>query len=145
MRVEEPIRELVVDLPDGFLQREVVIDARRNNVDLDRGELLPTHRMGALRRYGFLVGADMRLVDRYVALPTDFAAPVDTAGVVVVSRAVANYHRLRAQRLMLEIPDHEGPIPRLPRFEAMAEEADREAERSRRWKALADRMLEPME
>ena len=33
MRVEEPVREIVLDLSDDSLQREVVLDARRRGVD----------------------------------------------------------------------------------------------------------------
>src|SRR5687768_14269646 len=40
MRLEEPVRELVIDLEDTALRREVVLDARRVGVDLDRGEVL---------------------------------------------------------------------------------------------------------
>src|SRR5690606_37110265 len=36
MRLEEPIRELVLDLSDAYLQREIVLDARLHRVDLDR-------------------------------------------------------------------------------------------------------------
>ena len=99
VRIEEPVREMVLDLDDSVLQREVVLDARRYDVDLDRGEVLPFHSMGDLRRFAFLVGADVGTIMRYVDLPEDFGAPVDTAGCVLVARAMANHHRRRAQRL----------------------------------------------
>ncbi|HJK92975.1 MAG TPA: hypothetical protein RMH85_17910 [Polyangiaceae bacterium LLY-WYZ-15_(1-7)] len=141
MRIEEPVREVVVDLPDDVLQREVVLDARRFNVDLDRGELLPIHRMGDLRRYAFLVGADMRVIERYVKLPIDFGAPIDTAACALVGRVMANHHRRRAQRLWLELPDPDGPEAQRPHHRYMAERAQHDADLARRWAALASRLL----
>src|SRR4051812_9048594 len=41
MVVEEPVREIVLDLDDRILRREAVLDARQHGVDLDRGEVLP--------------------------------------------------------------------------------------------------------
>lgn len=142
LRVEEPVREVVVDLSDEHLRREVVIDARRNNVDLDRGEILPMHRMGDLRMYAHLVGADIGLIQRYVALPEDFDAPVDTAGVVLVARAMANQHRRRAQRIWLELPDPDDPlaVPML-HHRYLGERAQRDAESAKRWTALTSTLL----
>src|SRR5687768_3181257 len=48
MRIEEPVREIVLDLPDEVLRREVVIDARRFGVDLDRGEVLRPRTVGEI-------------------------------------------------------------------------------------------------
>jgi len=142
LRVEEPVREVVVDLDDALLRREVVIDARRNNVDLDRGEVLPFHRMGDLRMYSHMVGADISLIERYVALPSDFDAPVDTAGVVLVARAMSNQHRRRAQRIWLELPDADDPLatPML-HHRYLSERAQRDAEAAKRWAALSKTLL----
>ncbi len=140
MRIEEPIREVIVDLHDQRLQKEVVIDARRFNVDLDRGELLPMHTMGDLRRYAFLVGADVGTIERYVALPDDFGAPVDTAACILVGRAMANHHRDRAQRVWLELPDQDVD-PWLKHHHIMAARAREDAALSKRWDALAVRLL----
>ncbi|MEM9071985.1 MAG: hypothetical protein AAGE52_25995 [Myxococcota bacterium] len=142
MRIEEPVREVVVDLDDAVLRREVVLDARRWNVDLDRGEVLPFHRMGDLRRYAFLVGADMRVIERYVDLPIDFDAPVDTAACTLVSRAMANHYRRRAQRIWLELPDPDSRDAALPQHRFLADRASREAELARRWGALGQRLVE---
>lgn len=141
LRIEEPVREMVLDLEDGVLQREVVLDARRYDVDLDRGELLPFHSMGDLRRYAFLVGADIRTIMRYIDLPEDFGAPIDTAGCVLVGRAMANHHRRRAQRLWLELPDPDAPRRRMRHEDMMAERAKRDAETASRWDAFARRLL----
>ncbi len=143
LRIEEPVREMVLDLSDDVLQREVVLDARRYDVDLDRGEVLPFHSMGDLRRYAFLVGADIRTIMRYVDLPEDFGAPIDTAGCVLVGRAMANHHRRRAQRLWLELPDPDAPRQRMRHEEMMADRAKRDAETARRWDAFARRLLAP--
>ena len=143
LRIEEPVREMVLDLDDSVLKREVVLDARRYDVDLDRGEVLPFHSMGDLRRYAFLVGADIRTIMRYVDLPEDFGAPIDTAGCVLVGRAMANHYRRRAQRLWLELPDPDAPRQRMRHEEMMAERATRDAETARRWDAFARRLLNP--
>ncbi|MBX3248399.1 MAG: hypothetical protein KF901_14565 [Myxococcales bacterium] len=141
MKIEEPIREVVLDLADDGLQREVVLDARRFNVDLDRGEILPAHTMGDVRRYAFLVGADVRVIERYVELPEDFAAPVDVAACALVGRAMANHHRRRAQKIWLELPDPEDPEPRRHHHDLMADRAARDAELARRWAAFAKTLL----
>lgn len=141
MVVEEPIREVVLDLGDTVLRREIVLDARRNNVDLDRGEVLPPHTMGDLRRMAFLVGADVRQIEKYVALPEDFLAPIDTAAVVLVGRAFGDLHRKRAQRLWLELPDPDAPGRAREGFRLhhkyMAERAEKDADLAKRWTALA--------
>ncbi len=143
MRIEEPVREVVFDLGDAFLRQEVVIDARRYNVDLDRGEVLPAHSMGDLRRFAYLVGADVRRIEEYVSLPEDFLAPIDTAACVLVGRAMANYHRRAAQRVWLDLPDPDGPMPMLQHHHYMAKRAAGDAEQARRWQALAARLIEP--
>lgn len=103
-RVEEPVREIVLDVEDTILRRECVLDARRYRVDLDRGEILEQRSMGDLRRTAFLAGVDLDLVRPHVALPEDFGAMVDVAGVVLVGRAYATQYRARAQQLALALP-----------------------------------------
>jgi hypothetical protein len=93
--LEEPVREMVFDLPNPLLRREVVLDARRHRVDLDRGEILPRRTRGDLARVAFLAELDLDLVRRYVRLPDDFDAPIDTGGVVVVGRALSRHFRAR--------------------------------------------------
>ncbi len=142
MRIEEPVREVVLDLSDNLLRRECVIDARRFNVDLDRGEVLPFHRMGDLRRYAFLVGADVQIIERYVELPDDFFAPIDTAACTVVSRAMANHHRKRAQRAWLEIPDPDGGQRLSPHQRLIVAKAEEDAQTAKRWAALARTLVD---
>jgi hypothetical protein len=137
MRVEEPIRELVLDLPDELLRREVVLDARLHRVDLDRGEILPRWSLGDLRRLSFLARTDLDLLTRYVRLPQEFEAPIDTAAVVLAGRAFSNMFRTRAQRLWLSVPDQDGPEPHMKHHAYILQRADQDAERSRRWGALA--------
>lgn len=141
MRIEEPVREVVVDLGDDFLRREVVIDARRYRVDLDRGEILPPRTVGHLRRMAFLTHTPLDAIARYVQLPSDWEAPVDVAGVVLVGRTLANRYRVRAQEAWLSIP------PGLPR-ERMPEEqqrlidrAERDVSLAQRWEALTKALL----
>ncbi len=137
MRVEEPIRELVLDLDDVFLQREVILDARLNRVDLDRGEVLPCWTMKELRRLAQIARADVSLLQRYVALPSEFEAPIDTAAVVLAGRAFSNMFRQRAQKLWLRVPDQEGPEPVMLHHRFMLQRAEQDAELGRRWGALA--------
>ncbi len=124
-RLEEPVREMVLDLPDAVLQREVVLDARRHRVDLDRGEILPPTTRGDLHRVAFLTGVDVDAMRRYVVIPDDWGAPVETAGLVVVGRAFATHHRRRAHV-------------------AAADEARAFAEldQARRWTALSRALLD---
>lgn len=143
MRLEEPVREMVIDLPDLELRREVVLDARKGGVDLDRGEVLPMRTMGDVRRFAFLAGADMDRVQRYVRLPTDFGAPVDLAGVVLVGRAYSGLHRRRAQQLWLRLPDADGPEEFRLHHRIMAERARREAQLAERWNAFARALVDP--
>ncbi len=137
MRVEEPIRELVLDLDDSFLQREVVLDARLHQVDLDRGEILPRWTSADLRRLAYIARADVGLLQRYVALPTEFDATIDTAAVVLAGRAFSNMFRQRAQKLWLRVPDQEGPDPIMLHHRFMLQRAAEDADTARRWGALA--------
>lgn len=137
MHVEEPLRELVLALSDVILRREVVLDARLHQVDLDRGELLPRWTVGDLRRLSFLAQTDFTMLQRYVALPSDFDALIDTAAVVLAGRAFANLFRQRAQRLWLSVPDAHGVSPQPEQHRSVLARADQEAELSRRWGALA--------
>ena len=143
-RIEEPVREVVVELADRELQQEVVLDARRFNVDLDRGELLPHFAMGDLRRFAYLVGVDVDVIDRYVAIPEGFFAPIDTAGCALVARAMANQHTKAAESIWLELPqaDVDGrPVLRTASQDLLAARADDEVEKARRWEALACTLL----
>jgi hypothetical protein len=137
MLVEEPIRELVLVLSDVILRREVVLDARLHQVDLDRGEVLPRWTVGDLRRLSLLAQTDFGLLQRYVALPSAREAPIDTAAVVLAGRAFSNLYRQRAQRLWLSIPDPHGVSPQPDQHRSVLTQADHEAELSRRWGALA--------
>jgi hypothetical protein len=137
MRLEEPIRELVLDLSDAYLQREIVLDARLHRVDLDRGEILPRWTFGELRRLTYLARTDLDLMRRYVALPASFEAPIDTAAVVLAGRAFANMFRQRAERLWLSVPDQDGPEPLMLHQRFILERADQDAERAKGWAALA--------
>ncbi len=140
-RLEEPVREMVLDLGDGGLMREVILDARRFRVDLDRGEVLPFRTVGDLRRTTFLTGTDIDTVRLYLEVPEDFHAPIDTAGVVVVGRAIAEQHRRRAQRIFLELP--EVPLARSESELSMQlrQRAKNDALAAKRWRAVADTIL----
>jgi hypothetical protein len=137
MHIEEPLRELILDLSDVFLQREVVLDARLHRVDLDRGEILPRWTLGDLRRLSFLAQTDLALMQRYVALPGNYDAPIDTAAVVLAGRSFSNVFRQRAQRLWLSVPDQDMPGPKQEHHRFVLARADQEAELARRWGALS--------
>lgn len=141
MRVEEPIREMVLDLGDSDLRREVVLDARKSGVDLDRGELLPHLTLADLRRMAFLVGVDPSRIARYTRLPGGFGDPIDTAACVVVGRALSESYRRRAHKLWLSVPDPEGPVRLMKHHQIMLERADRDRTESERWQALAKSLL----
>jgi len=141
MRIEEPVREIVLDLDDRILRRESVLDARRSGVDLDRGEVLPPHTRWDLRRTAFLTGVDHEVLARHLRLPAEYARPIDTAAVVIVSRALAQAHKQRAQRLLERLAR---PLSfQLARHEQyMLERAERDKDLARRWIALAKVMVE---
>jgi hypothetical protein len=140
-RIEEPVREMVLDVGDGVLRREVVLDARRHRVDLDRGEVLPSRTMADLRRTAFLAGTDLDLLRRYVRLPDDFEAPIDTAGVVVVGRAMSEQYRKRSHRLLLEVPIVEDTSRLDVRQRSLVAQAEADGVESQRWAALSRTLL----
>lgn len=142
MKIEEPVRELVLDLEDQTLQREVVIDARRFGVDLDRGEVLPRRTLGDVQRIAFLAGTDLGRVQRHVKLPDDREVPIDTAALIVVGRALGEHYKLRAQRLLLQVPDADGPEPLRLHHRIMSERADQDRRDSQKWFAFARAILE---
>ncbi len=141
MLIEEPIREIVLDMDDLDLRREVVLDARRNRVDLDRGEVLPRRTLLEMRRLAFMTRADVGLVARYVKLPEDLSAPIDTAAVVLVGRALADAHRRRAQRLWLEMPDADAEEPMRLHHRYMANRAEHDAKLASRWSTFAQELV----
>lgn len=139
--VEEPVREIVLDLDDAVLRREVVIDARRVGVDLDRGEVLRAHTLSDLERLALEAGTDFRRLARHVRLPTDPGAHVDVAGAIVIARALADHHRTKAQHLMLQVPDPDGPEVVRKHHQIMLERAAVDRAESQRWLGLARALL----
>jgi hypothetical protein len=142
MRIEEPIREVILDLPDEVLRREVVIDARRHGVDLDRGEVLPHRTFATLQRIAATTGADLTRIARHVRLPSDLGAPIDVAAVIVVGRALGDEYRTRAQRLLLQVPDEDGPERLRLHHRIMIERAAQDRGDSQRWFTFSRAMLE---
>lgn len=141
LQVEEPVRELVLDLDDRILRREAVLDARRHGVDLDRGEILPTRTRWDLTRTAFLTGVDHELLGRYLKLPDDFGRPIDIAGVVIVSRAIAGTHKQRAENLTRRVgADCDRELARHEQF--MLERAGYERDLARRWAALSKTLVQ---
>ena len=141
MRVEEPIREMVLDLSDENLRREVVLDARRGGVDLDRGEILPTLTLADLRRLSFLAGVDVGRFGRYTKLPIEFGAKIDTAACVVIGRTLSEFHRRRAHKLWLRVPDPDGPEPLRKHHHLMLKNADQNRIDAERWAAVSKALL----
>ncbi len=143
MRIEEPIREVVLDVDDFDLKREVVLDARRNGVDFDRGEVLPLRSVGDLRRYSFLTNVPLDRVQKHVRMdPSAFFQRVDVAAVAIVGRHYEILHRKRAHELWLEIPDPDGPEEPQLHHRIMADRADREARMAERWAAFTTAVLD---
>jgi len=141
MRIEEPIREIVLDLEDRMLRRESVLDARRCGVDLDRGEVLPLLTRWDLRRNAFLTGVDHLALAPYMHLPEEYSATIDTAAAVLISRALADAHKTRAERLLSRLPVERDVL--LARHEQyMLERCERDKDMARRWLALAKVMID---
>jgi hypothetical protein len=141
MFVEEPIREIVLDLDDTILRRESTLDARRFGVDLDRGEILPKHSMWDLRRTAFLTHVNLEQIAQYVKLPQDYSQVIDTGAVVLVGRALADLYRKRAQKLYLRV--REGRAQSLMVHEQlMLERANYDTEVARRWSVLSKTLVQ---
>jgi len=138
--VEEPVRELVLDLDDRILRREAVLDARRFGVDLDRGEILPLRTRWDLKRTAYLTGVDHELLARYLQLPHDFNRPIDLAGVVLVSRAISGVHKHRAARLAQRVNPTEHGVARHEQM--MLDRADYERDLARRWATLSKTLVQ---
>ncbi len=141
LRVEEPVREIVLDLHDQDLQREVVLDARKVGVDLDRGEILPHATLADLRRLSYLSGVDVRRIGRYTKLPEGFGDVIDTAACVVIGRTLSEYHRKRAHNLWLRVPDPDGPQTLRKHHRMMLHRAEQERAESERWAAMSKALI----
>jgi hypothetical protein len=141
MLVEEPVREIVLDLDDSMLRREIVIDARRAGVDLDRGEVLRRYTLRDLQRLAADTGTDLQRLGRHVRLPVSEEQSVDTAGAIVIARALADHFRSRAQHLLLQVPDPDGPEKLMLHHRMMLERADRDRAESQRWLGFARGLL----
>ena len=103
--------------------------------------MLPFRTLGDLRRTTFLTGTDLESVRRYIELPDDFHAPIDTAGVVVVGRAIAEQHRRSAQRILLELPEVPPTRTESAVRAQLRERGQRDADAAVRWRAVADAIL----
>ncbi len=141
MRIEEPVREIVLDLDDRILRRESVLDARKAGVDLDRGEVLPRHTRWDLKRTAYLTGVDQEELMRYMKLPNDYSRPVDIAAVVIVSRALASAHKQRGDNLSSRVQADKGD-GLLLHEQYMLDRAQYEHDLSRRWIALSKTMID---
>ncbi|MDH5674262.1 MAG: hypothetical protein OEZ06_19065 [Myxococcales bacterium] len=139
-RVEEPVRELVLDLDDRILRRETVLDARRYGIDLDRGEVMPARTGWDLKRTAYLTGVNHELVGRYLPLPADYSSPIDTSGVVVVARAIAAGHKSRSDRLVQRV-SADGKEDLARHEQMMLERARHERDLARRWGALSKALI----
>jgi hypothetical protein len=140
MRVEEPVREIVLDLDDRILRRESVLDARRHGVDLDRGEVLPRHTRWDLKRTAFLTGVDHEELARYVRLPDDYGRVIDTAAVALVSRAIATAYKTRADKLVVRVQATKGD-GLLRHEQYMLDRAESDRDLARRWAGLSKSVI----
>jgi hypothetical protein len=140
-QIEEPVRELVLDLDDRILRRETVLDARKLGFDLDRGEILPVCTRWDLKRTAFITGVDHEQLMRYLKLPDDYSRPVDTAGVVVIARGIAGMHKQRATKLAERVGDAGGSALAMHE-QMMLDRARHERDLSRRWAALSSALLQ---
>ena len=136
MRIEEPIREILLDLDDRLLRRETVLDARRVGVDLDRGEVLPQLTRWDLRRNAFITGVDHMALAPYMHLPEEYSAPIDTAAAVLIARALSDAHKKRADKLLSRLPSAlDAALARHEQY--MMERSQRDKDQARRWASLA--------
>jgi hypothetical protein len=67
---------------------------------------------------------------------------VDLAGVIVVGRALGDHFRTKAQRLLLSVPDPDGPEALRLHHRIIINRADSDRAESQRWYAFARSVLE---
>jgi hypothetical protein len=105
-------------------------------VDLDRGEVLPQLTRWDLRRNAFITGVDHLALAPYMHLPEEYSAPIDTAAAVLISRALSDAHKKRAERLIARLPSElDAALARHEHY--MLERSERDSDQARRWSALA--------
>lgn len=141
MRIEEPVREVVLDLNDGALRRRIVLDARLAGVDLDRGEVLPRYCYADVRRISYLTGVDIDQLQPHMPLPVDARGPVDAAAAILVGAALADQHRRRAQALWGRLPGFGTPISVVPHHRQLVQRADAEAKLAKRWDGFSRALM----
>lgn len=143
MRIEEPIREAVIEVPEQPLRHAIVLDARIHGVDLDRGEILPRFSLVDLKRLSFLAGTSLDRVQRHMPLPTDPMRPIDTGAAILVSSAIAETHRKRAEKLWGRLPGLTRPVHLSSHHKRIEARADAEAGLAKRWRAFAQALMDP--
>ena len=137
---ESALREVVEWLPDPKLAKELVLDARSFRVGMNFGDLLPHWTPRDLMRFADANDIDMGVVKRIAPLPKRIDEPLDTAGVVLVTREMARRHRRRAQALWLELPDEEEDGWE-PKHHAIASVAEKSATAGAQWTELAVKLV----
>ncbi|MBI2894313.1 MAG: hypothetical protein HYY06_12240 [Deltaproteobacteria bacterium] len=138
---EAALRDLVESVPNPALAKELVLDARESRVRMNLSDPLPHWTARDLMQFADENDVDMGTLKRIAKLPPTVREPIDTGGVVLVTREMARRHRLRAQSLWLELPDEEGEEPWEPRHEAIARVAEKSSEVGAHWKNLAVRLV----
>ena len=137
---ESALREVVDALPDQKLAKEIVLDARQYRVGMNFGDPLPGWTPRDLMRFADEHDVDMGVIKRIAPLPRHVDEPLDTAGVVIVSREMSQRHRRRAQALWLELPDEEEDGWE-PRHHAIATVAEKSAQAGAQWSGLAVKLI----
>jgi hypothetical protein len=141
MRIEEPIREVVLDLPQPHLRGHVVLDACQVGMDLDRGEIFGIRSEGEIRRLAFLTGVDWSLIQQRLSFHQQWDAAVQAVRVGLLGRHMARAHHARARDFSRQVPDQ--PMEEDDWFLASyaQQQAQHHEDQARRWEALVHSLM----
>jgi hypothetical protein len=145
--MEGALRDVVAQVRDLRLQRELVVEARAAQVRFDLGAPLPAWTARTLWHLADTLEIPMQYITRVTALPPTLQAPVDTAQVVVDFRRTAEAHRALAAQLGATLPpwalfqEAKGALD--PALQQRLNTVRVQHEASRRWRDFAGRLLGP--
>ncbi|MBI5513251.1 MAG: hypothetical protein HY909_05745 [Deltaproteobacteria bacterium] len=145
--MEGALREVVAQVADTQLQRELVVEARAAQVRFDLGAVLPGWTGRSLWRLADSLEIPMQYVALVTSLPAALTVPLDTAQVVLDFRRTAEAHRVVAAQLGATLPpwaqfqEAKGALD--PALKQRLNTVRAQHEASRRWRAFAGRLLGP--
>ncbi len=143
---EGALREVVGYVPDARLRGELVLDARASESSLDLGGILPTWTARQLWRMADDTDLPMEYIVSVTTLPPSINAPIDTARVILDCRRTAVAHRALAGELNATLSPLAAVFEASGRLDDSARrtlaEVRAQADAAKRWRTLAERLLQ---